>query len=55
MPARGRGIPVGKLNARISTAEVDIETVAARFRDEVLESKGVIRGYLRMGAWARKV
>jgi len=34
--------------------EIDIETLAARYRDEVLRLGSVIRSYLFIGAWARK-
>jgi SAM-dependent methyltransferase len=34
--------------------EVEVETLAARWREEVLGQGSVIRSYLFMGAWARK-
>jgi SAM-dependent methyltransferase len=40
----------------IATAqEVEIATLAARWRDEVHEQGSVVRSYLFMGAWAHKV
>jgi len=43
------------LKSGIATEEeVGIETLAARFRDEVLQQGSVIRSYLFLSAWARK-
>jgi ubiquinone/menaquinone biosynthesis C-methylase UbiE len=43
------------VDAGLATAEeVGVDTLAARWRDELLRGGSVIRAYLFMGAWARK-
>lgn len=43
------------IKSGLATAEqVDIETLAERYRDEVLQQGAVIRNYLMIGAWAHK-
>jgi SAM-dependent methyltransferase len=47
-------LPLLLKSAIATEEEVGIETLAARFRDEVLQQGSVIRSYLFLSAWARK-